>query len=56
MKIHCVYCGSRLTVTTIRFDLAPKAEQQKRLIFEQEHEQTCGPRPISMILEMGPHA
>ena len=55
MKIHCVYCGSKLRVTTIRCDLAPKAEQQQRLMFEQEHEQTCGPKPIGMMLEIHPH-
>jgi hypothetical protein len=54
MKLHCIYCGSTLNVTTILHRDESPSIQAERLAFEQKHDRECGQKSVGMILDVDP--
>jgi hypothetical protein len=52
MKLHCIYCGATLNVTTILYRDEPPSIQVERLAFEQTHDRECGLKSVGMILDL----
>lgn len=49
MKMHCVYCGDSIPVSTVLYASAPLDEKERRWAFELIHDARCGKKSVGII-------
>lgn len=50
--MHCIYCGASIPVTRIMWASAPPSEQTARSAFEDQHEASCGEKPVCVVMDV----
>lgn len=52
LTLHCVRCGQTLSVGAILWISDSPEHQGRRSAFERQHETSCGPKSIGLIVEL----